>query len=154
MKLFIMKVLTIIVLFVIGIIALSQLHFVNKLNNVKTTSFKENKNIVIVFSESDLCVPCKQLEKEILNRPDFKNLEVDKLMILKADLTNKKVKNNTRQIYNRLLFEKYNPKGIFPLVVLLDKSGQKIAEKNYREINSRYRLTYINNLITLNKLKR
>ena len=146
-----MKKLTLIALFLIGLNASAQLQCVNNLDQAKSIATKENKNIMIVFSGSDWCVPCMRLETEILSKPGFENAELSKLVLIKADFPtrskNKKLISKKQQAYNAKLFEKYNPKGIFPLVVLLNKNGQEIAVTGYKEMSPTAYASYIDNLL-------
>ncbi len=72
-------------------------------------------------------------------------------MLLKADFPtrskNKKLISQAQQDYNAKLFEKYNPKGIFPLVVLLNSDAKVIAETGYKNMSSGAYASYINDLV-------
>jgi len=146
-----MKKLTLIALFLIGLTASAQIQIVSNLNEAKSAAAKEDKNIMIIFSGSDWCVPCMRLEKEILSQPGFEDAELSKLVLIKADFPtrskNKKLISKKQQAYNAGLFEKYNPKGIFPLVVLLNKDGQEIAVTGYKEMSPTAYASYIDNLV-------
>ncbi len=146
-----MKKLTLIALFLIGLTTSAQMQIVSNLNEAKSAAAKENKNIMIIFSGSDWCVPCMRLEKEILSQPGFEDAELNKLVLIKADFPtrskNKKLISKKQQAYNAKLFEKYNPKGIFPFVVLLNKNGQEIAVTGYKEMSPTAYASYIDNLV-------
>jgi len=146
-----MKKLTFIALFLIGLTASAQMQIVSNLNEAKSAAAKENKNIMIIFSGSDWCVPCMRLEKEILSQPGFEDAELNKLVLIKADFPtrskNKKLISKKQRAYNAKLFEKYNPKGIFPFVVLLNKNGQEIAVTGYKEMSPTAYASYIDNLV-------
>ncbi len=146
-----MKQLTILALFIVGFNAVAQIKSVNNLNEAKSIATLENKTIMIVFSGSDWCVPCMRLEKEILSQPEFENFEAKKIVLLKADFPtrskNKKLISQVQQDYNAKLFEKYNPKGIFPLVVLLNSDAKVIAKTGYKKMSSAAYASYINDLI-------
>jgi len=146
-----MKKLTLITLFLVGLTASAQILCVKNLNDAKIGAVKGNKNIMIVFSGSDWCVPCMRLEKEILSQPGFKDTEKSKIVLIKADFPtrskNKKLISKTQQKYNAKLFEKYNPKGIFPLVVLLNKNGKQLAVTGYKEMSPKAYASYIDNLL-------
>jgi len=146
-----MKKLIIITLFLTGLAASAQMQCVDNIKEAKTAAAKSNKNIMIVFSGSDWCVPCMRLEKEILSQPGFEDAELNKLVLIKADFPtrskNKKLISKTQQAYNANLFEKYNPKGIFPLVVLLNKNGKQIAVTGYKDLSPRAYAVHIDKLI-------
>jgi thioredoxin-related protein len=152
-----MKKVSLIILFLTGFNAMAQIAYVNTLEEAKTVAVNENKTIMIVFTGSDWSVPCMRLEKEILSQPGFKNYASKNLVLLTADFPsrskNKKLISKEQQVYNSKLFDKYNPKSIFPLVVLLNSQGNIIAETGYKEMTSEDYASYIDNLIGSNKAK-
>jgi len=110
----------------------------------------ENKNIVMVFAGSDWCAPCMKLEKYILESDDFKNYANDHWILLKLDFPKKKKNklSDEQQLHNDKLAEKYNKKGYFPLVVMLDKNTAVLGETGYKKVTSK---EYVNELIALEK---
>lgn len=95
----------------------------------KELATKEGKNIVLVFSGSDWCAPCMKLEKNIWNSEEFKAEAQQNWIIYKADFPKKKANQLSEELtqQNKLLAEKYNKGGSFPLVVLLDSSGKVLG---------------------------
>jgi thioredoxin-related protein len=143
---------TIIILLVLsGFFAKAQITQVNNLDDAKAIALKEQKNIMIVFSGSDWCIPCMRLEKEILSQPEFEHSEAKKIVLLKADFParskNLKLISKEQQGYNAKLFEKYDTKGIFPLVVLLNNKGNVLAKTGYKSMSPGDYASYINNLV-------
>jgi len=147
-----MKKLFLALVLLIGITSSAQIEHVKNLTEAKTLASQEQKDIMIVFSGSDWCVPCMRLDKEILSQPGFENYASKKIVLIKADFPsrakNKKLISKDQQAYNAKLFEKYDPKGIFPLVVLLNSKGHKIAETSYKEMSPENYASYIDNLIS------
>jgi thioredoxin-related protein len=86
----------------------------------------ENKNILINFSGSDWCMPCIKMKKELFDAPTFTDFAVKNLILLNADFPrrakNRLSENLLKQ--NESLAAKYNPKGIFPLTLLLSPEGK------------------------------
>lgn len=80
-----------------------------------------DKAILMVFSGSDWCRPCIQLEQEVFETDTFKALSNAHFVLLKVDFPrakkNRLSKEQTAQ--NAQLAEKYNPQGAFPLSVIL-----------------------------------
>jgi thioredoxin-related protein len=105
------------------------------------TDFEEAKKIaqqselpiILVFQGSDWCAPCIKLEKEIWSTEEFQNYAQSHFVMLKADFPRKKANklNADQQDKNAKLAEKYNQKGYFPLVVVLDKQGKVLGETGY-----------------------
>lgn len=94
---------------------------------------KQNKSILMVFSGSDWCAPCKKLRKNILEIEEFIAYEKDHLVILYLDFpAKKKNKLSKKQTkHNENLAEKYNSSGSFPKVILLNSEGAKVKELKY-----------------------
>jgi thioredoxin-related protein len=103
-----------------------QKSFSSSLETAKT----ENKNILLYFSGSDWCAPCIKFKKFIVNTPEFQTFATENLITYNADFPrlskNKLVKEVEKE--NEILADKYNSKGIFPLILLLDSDG-KIIKK-------------------------
>jgi len=104
----------------------------------KKKAMAQNKNILLVFSGSDWCPRCIELEKNIWQSQEFKD-EADKnWVLLRADFLQKKgvpepVDINDMKI---ILVERYNRNGFFPYIVLLDKHGRVIDRGGYEELTS------------------
>lgn len=95
--------------------------FVQKLNQAKS----EHKKVLLYFSGSDWCAPCIKFKKFIVNTEEFQNYATSNLIIYNADFPrlskNKLAKEVEKE--NDGLAEKYNTKGQFPLILLLDENG-------------------------------
>lgn len=97
---------------------------------------ESEKPIILVFQGSDWCAPCIKLDREIWATSIFKNYAAENYVMLKADFPRKKEnalsKEQTQA--NALLADKYNQKGIFPLVVLLDSEGNELGQTSYKRL--------------------
>lgn len=100
--------------------------FTQKLETAKA----ENKNVLLYFSGSDWCAPCVKFKKFIVNTPEFQTFATENLIIYNADFPrlskNKLAKEVEKE--NETLADKYNSKGIFPLILLLDAEGNVIKK--------------------------
>lgn len=98
-------------------------------NSVETAKL-ENKNILLYFSGSDWCAPCVKFKKFIVNTPEFQTFATENLIIYNADFPrlskNKLAKEVEKE--NEKLADKYNSKGLFPLILLLDTEGNVIKK--------------------------
>jgi len=99
----------------------------------KQEATQKDRKIILVFSGSDWCAPCIKLDKEIWKSTEFKDYATSNLVMLKADFPRRKKNTLTKQqqSHNNALAEKYNPKGFFPLVVMLDNEGIVLGETGY-----------------------
>lgn len=101
----------------------------------KKEATQKNRPIILVFQGSDWCAPCIKLDREIWSTDEFKAYAKEHYVMLKADFPRRK-KNElpaVQQERNNKLAEKYNTKGYFPFVVVLDKSGKVLGETGYRK---------------------
>ncbi len=93
----------------------------------------ENKPIVLVFSGSDWCAPCIRLKRNILDSEEFKSYASSHYVLYNADFPKKKKNQLPEDLsaVNKSLAEKYNPKGYFPLVVVLDKDESVLGKTGF-----------------------
>lgn len=102
----------------------------------------EDKPIVLVFSGSDWCAPCIRLKKHIFDSAEFKDYAKDHYVLYNADFPRKKQNQlpEDKMSVNKSLIEKYNPKGYFPMVVVLDKNEHVLGETGFvaRTIPEKY----------------
>ncbi|WP_111709704.1 thioredoxin family protein [Lutibacter citreus] len=106
-------------------------------NIAKELASKENKKIVLVFQGSDWCAPCIKLDKEIWSTQEFKNYADKNFVMLKADFPRKKKNklSEEEKKSNQQLMEKYNTRGYFPFVAVLDKSGNVLGNTGYKKMS-------------------
>lgn len=120
------KILLIAFLFAISITFGQQKTFTSSVDTAKA----ENKNVLLYFSGSDWCAPCVKFKKFIVNTPEFQAFATENLVIYNADFPrlskNKLAKEVEKE--NETLADKYNSKGVFPLILLLDTEGNVIKK--------------------------
>ncbi|MEM6803704.1 MAG: thioredoxin family protein [Bacteroidota bacterium] len=94
----------------------------------------EEKSILMVFSGSDWCKPCIRLNEEVFEQTSFANSTQERFSLLKVDFPRRRKNKLAQEIiaYRASLAEKYNPKGYFPWVLILDKEGNKIRKIEYK----------------------
>ena len=110
---------------------------------------ENNKAIVLVFQGSDWCAPCIKLDREIWSTDTFKNYAKQHYIMLQADFTRRK-KNQLSEAQtkaNAKLAEKYNSKGYFPLVVVLDKEGNVLGESSYNKMSPKDYIKQLNTFL-------
>ncbi|WP_445386129.1 thioredoxin family protein [Robiginitalea sp. IMCC44478] len=97
---------------------------------------KENKPLILVFQGSDWCAPCIKLDREVWDTPAFKEYAASHFVMVKADFPRKKKNALPEQQAkaNAALAERYNPNGIFPLVVVMDAEGRVKGRATYEKI--------------------
>ena len=137
-----------VILFFIGTIGYSQ-DWETDFNLVKQEAVSQNKPILLVFSGSDWCTPCIKLDKNIWQSVEFKKYAADNLILERADFPKKKQNQLEAQIkkQNQDLAEIYNKDGIFPLVVLLDKTGKVMGTASYKNVSPTEYITLLHSFI-------
>lgn len=121
--------------FLLGIVALSAQMVQHNLEAILDVAKEEQKNVLMIFSGSDWCKNCIQLQRNILSSEDFQTYSVDKWILLEVDFPYQK-KNRLpkeQQTHNEVLAERYNPEGVFPTIILLNQSGQVIGQSKYNK---------------------
>lgn len=96
---------------------------------------EEDKMIVLVFQGSDWCAPCIKLDREVWSTNTFKTYAKEHYVMLQADFPRKKKNALPESLTNAnaQLAEMYNPNGIFPFVVVLDKTGKVLGQTSYKK---------------------
>lgn len=97
----------------------------------------EQKAMIIVFSGSDWCAPCIKLDRAVWQSDAFAKAS-ENWVIYKADFPKKKQNQlpNELKAQNEKLAEKYNPNGIFPLVVMIHADGKILGQLSYESISA------------------
>lgn len=92
-------------------------------------SKKENKPVLIYFTGSDWCGPCKVLDKKLFHSEKFKKLADKDLILYEADHPrNKDLVSPKKLEVNYDLKRKYKIRG-FPTILFVNHKGKKIAYK-------------------------
>lgn len=116
----------IITAFVISAVLSAASIWTNDFEQAKQQAKQENKLILLNFSGSDWCGPCIKLHRDVFEVSVFQDFAKQNLVLINADFPRlKKNQLSKAQItQNEALAERYNPKGIFPLTLLLDADGK------------------------------
>jgi len=106
-----------------------QENFDDALNKAAT----EDKPLVLVFSGSDWCAPCIRLKRHIFDSEKFQAYASENYVMYDADFPRKKQNKlpEEKMNQNKSLAEKYNPKGYFPLVVVMDKDQNVLGTTGF-----------------------
>ncbi len=106
------------------------------LESAKEQLADSDKTILLYFSGSDWCRPCIQLKKKVLESEAFKSYAAENLAMVLLDFPAKKKNklSDERTAYNEKLADRFNKKGAFPLVVLLNEDEEILTTfSGYRE---------------------
>ncbi len=88
----------------------------------------ENKKLLMNFTGSDWCPWCIKMDKDVLDKKEFKDYAAKNLVLVLVDFPNSKHQTKHVQDQNNDLKKKYNADG-FPTFVLADKDGNEIGRQ-------------------------
>ena len=88
----------------------------------------ERKLVLMDFTGSDWCPPCKALHKEVLTSPEFEAYAKTNLVLVLVDFPHTKPQTEEVKKANRALAEKYNVEG-FPTVIVLNGDGTQLSKE-------------------------
>ena len=108
---------------------------------------QKNLPVLLVFSGSDWCLPCKRLEKNILGDTIFKNFAQQQLVTFVADFPQKKKLSASQKVSNEKLADEFNPKGIFPLLLLIKPNRTIVASLEYENYSARDFVKQVNKIL-------
>jgi len=105
----------------------------NQINQqeISTRNLPVAKTKFIVFSGSDWCKGCIQFKKKVLSDPSFESFAKDNLDIVVADFPQRAKLAKEVVEQNEALAEKYNPRGVFPNLVLISADGSHTETITY-----------------------
>ena len=84
---------------------------------------KEDRNILVYFTGSDWCPPCKMLKTDLFDTQAFKTLASNYTLLYIDMPRNRELLSKEQLAHNSELLNKKNKKGVFPLLVILDQKG-------------------------------
>ena len=96
------------------------------------TAKKNHRVVLAYFSGSDWCRPCIMLRQKVFDSQPFQTFAEKHLVLVQFDFPAKKKNrlSESQTTYNEKMAEKYNARGAYPNVVLIDEAGARIAELN------------------------
>ena len=88
----------------------------------------EKKLVLIDFTGSDWCPPCKNLHKTVLTSEEFTKFDKENLVLVDIDFPNSKPQSAELKAANKELAKKFGITG-YPTIVVLDASGKEVFKK-------------------------
>lgn len=111
---------------------------------------EESKSVMMIFTGSDWCKPCMQFKKNILQDQNFINYADRNLVLLEVDFPYRKKNRLSKEQrkHNDELAAQYNPKAVFPLMIMLDEKGTITKKMGYdNRLSPQAYTKYIDQLI-------
>jgi len=130
------KSLILVLLFIASLNPVNAQEWYTNISTAQQEAATKDLPIILVFKGSDWCAPCIKLDRDVFKTEEFQLYAKDHFVLLEADFPKRK-KNalpEALQNHNNALAEKYNKRGIFPFVVVLDKNGHVLGETGYKKI--------------------
>ena len=108
----------------------SKLNWLLDFDEAKQVSLKQDKPILVYFTGSDWCAPCKKLKIDFFNTEKF-TTESQKFVLLLVDLPRRNnIINLDQKRKNMILLQDYNRRSSFPTLVALDSEGKTLGDIN------------------------
>ena len=90
---------------------------------------KEEKKLVLMdFTGSDWCPPCKLLHKNVFSKKEFLDFAKDHLVLMEIDFPNHKKQSKELEEANKKLAAQYNIEG-FPTIIVQDGEGKTLSKE-------------------------
>ena len=107
---------------------MSNLNWLTDFDEAKSISIKENKPILVYFTGSDWCAPCKMLKKDFFYTEAFEE-KADQFVLLMIDMPRRTdIISKEQQEKNNNVVSKYNTSGGYPNLVALNDQLHIIGE--------------------------
>jgi protein disulfide-isomerase len=106
------------------------LEWLGDLESAKDRAKQENKPILVYFSGSDWCPPCKRLKSEVFDQPEFGDFARAKLVLVQADFPRYQPIGHLQLQANKALEKSFHVASV-PTVVVLTPDGQELQRLGY-----------------------
>tara|TARA_S200000501_G_scaffold309546_1_gene299483 strand:- start:961 stop:1404 length:444 start_codon:yes stop_codon:yes gene_type:complete len=104
-------------------------NWITNLEKAKKDATMNNKYILIEFSGSDWCPPCKRLNEEVFLTEEWKTWSKDNLVCVLIDRPLKGLDSSDLK-YNQKITELYDVK-YFPTIIITDNEGNEVFRTGY-----------------------
>lgn len=115
-------------------------------DNALKEAKKEDKNVLVYFTGSDWCPPCKMLKTDLFDSAEFKALSKDYVLLYIDMPRNRGLLSPEQMAHNKEVMVKYNKKGVFPLLKIVNTKGNALDEYSGYSMNGKiqYHLKLLN----------
>ncbi len=105
-----------------------ELNWLTDIEMAKQLSKSHDKPVLLYFTGSDWCAPCKKLKADFFNSERFHE-KADAFVLVKVDLPRRNglISPEQRRM-NMLINQDYNKRGSFPTLVGLDADGKVLGD--------------------------
>jgi len=111
------------------------LQWLTNLEEAKKISKKTDKPILLYFTGSDWCPPCKLLKQDFFDSEEFVKLADDLVLVMIDYPRRLDILTEAQFAYNKEIVAKYNKERSFPkLLILNDRGKQKDVISGYSSL--------------------
>lgn len=100
--------------------------WLKNIEDAHTKAKEKNLPILVEFTGSDWCPPCKAIANDIFDTKEFSDYSSDKLILVKLDFPRKTPQEEKQKTYNRAQANKYKIEA-FPTIILISPDGKELA---------------------------
>ena len=105
-----------------------KLNWLTDFDEAKQVSEKQDKPILVYFTGSDWCAPCKKLKADFFNSEKFMKKSKE-FILLMVDLPRRQdLISPEQKRKNMLLVQDYNRRGSYPTLVGLNANGKVLGD--------------------------
>lgn len=107
---------------------------------------KEKKNVLVYFTGSDWCPPCKMLKKDLFESDEFAQVSKSYVLLYVDIPKNIDLISANQMKHNKDLLGKFNKRGVFPLLKIVSPQGKELDEYSGYSMNGEvnYHLKMLN----------
>jgi len=111
----------------------ADLEWLTKLAKAQAQANAEKKSVLLFFHGSDWCPVCRELQREVIDSPEFKAYAREALVLVDVDFPDKGKQDEALKRANAALKARFNVGDNYPTLVLLNESGETVyQEAGYR----------------------
>ncbi|RDK85424.1 thioredoxin family protein [Marinirhabdus gelatinilytica] len=106
----------------------STLKWLTNLEKAQKIAKKKNKPILVYFTGSDWCAPCKKLKQDFFESEKFVSQAENMVLVIIDRPRRMDIISEEQLAYNKTVIAKYNKENTFPKLVMLNAKGKKKGE--------------------------
>ena len=96
---------------------------------------KQHKNVLVYFTGSDWCPPCKMLKTDLFDTNEFQELSSNYILLYIDVPRNRDLISEKQMVHNKELLTKLNKKKVFPMFKVIDAKGNELDKLSGYSMN-------------------
>jgi len=117
------------ILAVINVMAADSTSWLTDFPKAQAQAKAEKKLVLLDFTGSDWCPPCKALTKNVFSKPEFLAYAKTNMVLVELDFPNSKPQSAELKKANAALQEKFKIES-YPTIIVLDSEGKQVYRKS------------------------